>query len=134
MLIKILSVIELLLILYLFYSNKKLDKKIDDMDIPKVDLKPLENKVIVSENKIKTLFDNDKITNKSIKELNDKVDNIKIPDIKPLEKQIKLLEDKIKDLSSGEIDIVDGKINGDLLVYGEIKAKGNITAFIDEEV
>ena len=133
MLIKILSVIELLLILYLFYSNKKLDKKIDDIDIPKVDLKPLENKVNVSENKIKTLFDNDKITDKSIKELNDKIDNI-ITDIKSLEEQIKLLEDKIKDLSSGEIDIVDGKIKGDLLVYGEIKAKGNITAFIDEEV
>ncbi len=131
MLIKIFSVIELLLILYLFYSNKKLEKKINDIDVPKVDLKPLENKINVSKSEIKTLFDNDKITDKSIKELNNKIDNIKIPDIKPLEEQIKLLEDKIKDLSSGEIDIVDGKVKGDLLVYGEIKAKGNITAFID---
>lgn len=131
MLIKIFSVIELLLILYLFYSNKKLNKKIDDIDIPKVDLKPLENKVIVSESKIKTLFDNDKITDKSIKELNNKIDNIKIPDIEPLKKQIKSLEDKIKDLTSAEIDIVDCKIKGDLIVEGEIKVKGNVTAFYE---
>lgn len=69
---------------------------------------------------------------KKLDEISAQIKELHIPetDLEPILKAIKELEAKVE---SGEVEIKNGVINGDLLVTGDINARGNVAGFCEEE-
>lgn len=117
------TIVEIIILgIFMYYLTKHEEKtfikELQKLTIT-VDLKPILDKIEL-------------IKPCDFSEVIDEIHKINIPevDLKPVLDAINKLENKIH---SGEVEIVDGIIKGNLFVEGNISSKGNMTAFCEEE-
>ncbi len=112
----VITIVELLILgIFMFYLTKREEKTfINELQKLKItiDFKPILEKM-----------DNNYIS------ILQEIKQLDIPELTPVIEEIKKLEEKIE---TGEIKLKNGIIEGNLTVNGNLKTKGDITAYSEE--